>query len=42
MHSEFYSLFFLLVFSVVLSVLFSGASYFLGVKTTGSRESFGL
>jgi len=31
-HSEFYSLFFLLVFSVVLSALFSGASYFLGVK----------
>ena len=29
---EFYSLFFLLVFSVVLSALFFGASYFLGVK----------
>ena len=29
---EFYSLLFLLIFSVVLSAFFSGASYFLGVK----------
>nr|YP_654390.1 NADH dehydrogenase subunit 3 [Pavona clavus]ABG02364.1 NADH dehydrogenase subunit 3 [Pavona clavus] len=32
MYLEFYSLFLLLVFSVILSALFFGASYFLGVK----------